>query len=125
MCLLISRRRSVVAPEQFGICSNPISLDNLPGINQGREVEADHIHLQLRAIAALNHGANDSILDFSVVQVHADFVTDLELRVVRLLADCHAKECTPEEGYFSSSESAMEISRRRVARKLLCGLEEC
>ena len=28
MCLLISRRRSVVAPEQFGICSNPISLDS-------------------------------------------------------------------------------------------------
>jgi hypothetical protein len=24
------QRRSVVAPEQFGICSNPISLDNLP-----------------------------------------------------------------------------------------------
>jgi hypothetical protein len=52
MCLLISQRRSVVAPEQFGICSNPISLDNLPGINQGREVEADHIHLQFGAIVA-------------------------------------------------------------------------
>jgi hypothetical protein len=38
MCLLISQRRSVVAPEQFGICSNPISFDNLPRINQRREL---------------------------------------------------------------------------------------
>ena len=32
----------------------------------------------------LNHEANDGFLNFAVVQVHADFVADLELSVVWL-----------------------------------------
>jgi len=55
------------------------SLDDLPHINQRREIEADNIHLQFDSIGVLNHGANDGILDFAVVQVHADFVTYFEL----------------------------------------------
>ena len=54
-------------------CSGPVSLDNLPRINQRREV-----HLQFDYILILNDGANDSILDFAVVQVHADFVAYVE-----------------------------------------------
>ena len=29
----------------------------------------------------MNHGAHNSILDFAVVQVHADFITELELEL--------------------------------------------
>jgi hypothetical protein len=90
MCLLISQRRSVVAPEQFGICSNPISLDNLPPIDQRREVKADNIHLQFDSILVLNHGANDSILDLPAVEVDSDFVTGLEF-ALWLLWGWHAR----------------------------------
>ena len=38
-----------------------MSLDNLSGINQRREVEADNIHLQLESIGVLNHGTNDGL----------------------------------------------------------------
>ena len=55
------------------------SFDNLPRINQRREVEADDVHLQFDSIVVLNYGLHDSILDFAVVQVHADLVADLEL----------------------------------------------
>jgi len=55
--------------------NHPVSPDNLPGINQCREVEADDIHLQFGAIIVLNDSADNSILDFPVVQVHADFVS--------------------------------------------------
>jgi len=44
------------------------------------------------AVSVLNHGASDSILDFAVMKVHADFVADLELSVIRLLP-WHGKEC--------------------------------
>ena len=50
------------------------SFDNLPRINQRREVEADDIHLQFDSIIVLNHSADNSVLDFAVVQVHADHV---------------------------------------------------
>ena len=56
-----------------------MSLDNLSGINQRREVEANNIYLQLGAIVVLDHGADDGILDFPVMQVHADSIADLEL----------------------------------------------
>ena len=38
-----------------------MSLDNLSGINQRREVEANNIYLQLGAIVVLNDGADDSL----------------------------------------------------------------
>jgi len=41
MQILISQT-SVVASKQFRGCSRALSLDNLPHINQRREVEADH-----------------------------------------------------------------------------------
>jgi hypothetical protein len=47
--------------------------------NRRREVEADNIHLQFGTVGVLDHGANDGILDFAVVQVDADFVADLKL----------------------------------------------
>ena len=75
--------------------SDVTSLDHLPRVNKRREVEADDIHLLFGAIGVLDHGANDSILDFSVVQVHADFVADAELSVVRSLWGWDAMECTP------------------------------
>ena len=54
-----------------------LSLHNLPRINQRREVQADNIHLlKLGFAPELNHGANDSILDLPVVEVHAGFVAD-------------------------------------------------
>jgi hypothetical protein len=58
-------------------CSKPISLNNVPRINQRREVEANNIHLQFDSIVVLNHSADNSILDFPVVQVHADSVAYL------------------------------------------------
>ena len=36
-------------------------------------------HLQFDSIVFVNHGANDGILNFSVVQVDADFVANLKL----------------------------------------------
>ena len=72
-------------------------LDNLPRINQRSEVKTDDIHLQFDSIVVVNHGTNDSILNFAVMQVHADFVTDRELalwflgwhaRTVRRVREC-------------------------------------
>jgi len=59
--------------------SKATSLDNLPRINQRREVQADNIHLEFDSIIVLNHGAYDGILDSPVVQIHADLVTDFDL----------------------------------------------
>jgi hypothetical protein len=59
-------------------CPRATSLDNLPRINQRRQVEADDVHLQFDSVGVLNHGAYDSILDFAAVQVHADCVADLK-----------------------------------------------
>jgi hypothetical protein len=53
----------------------------LPRINQRREVETDNIHLQFETVAVVNHGSNDSILDLAVMQVHANFVADVELSI--------------------------------------------
>ena len=72
-------------------------LDNLPRINQRSEVKTDDIHLQFDSIVVLNHGANDGILDFAVVQVHSDLITDREValwflgwhaRTVRWVGEC-------------------------------------
>ena len=52
----------------------------MPGINQRREVETHNVCLQFDSIIVLNHGTNDGIL-VSVMQVHADFVADLELEL--------------------------------------------
>jgi len=49
------------------------SFDNLPRINQRREVEADDVHLQFDSIVVVNHGANYGVLNFAVMKVHADF----------------------------------------------------
>ena len=61
-------------------CPKAISFDNLPRINQRREVEAYDVHLKLDLIAVLNHGSNDSILDFPVVQIDADLSPTLNWR---------------------------------------------
>jgi hypothetical protein len=55
------------------------TVNDLPIVNQRRQVESDHIHLQFDSIGVLNHGFHDGILDLAVVQVHADFVADLEV----------------------------------------------
>jgi len=68
------------------------SLDNLPRINQRREVETHNVHLSLESIGVLNHGANDSILDLAMVQVHADFVAYLKFALWVL--SWHARKCT-------------------------------
>jgi hypothetical protein len=78
-------RTLIKRPRPIPRCSKPASLNNLPRINQRREVEADNIHLQFDPIVVLNHGANNGILDFTVMQVHADIVTDFELPAVWLL----------------------------------------
>jgi len=78
-------------PWRFHAALGPISLDNLPRINQRGEIQADDIYLQFDFIAVLNYGAYYRILDFPVVQVHADFVADLELPVVWLLCGWHAR----------------------------------
>jgi hypothetical protein len=77
--ILISNEQNDVAPGQFPRCSRPISLDNLPRVDQSRQVEADDVYLQFDSVIVLNHSADDGILDFPVVQVHADFIADLEL----------------------------------------------
>ena len=48
-------------------CPKTTSLDNLPRINQRREVETDDVHLQFGLIAVLNHGTNDGVLNLPVV----------------------------------------------------------
>ena len=49
------------------------------------EVKTDDVHLKFGFVAVLNHGANDSVLNFAVVQVDADFVGDFEFAFVGLL----------------------------------------
>ena len=44
-------------------------------------------------IFVLNHGTHDSLVDFSVVQVDADFVADLELTVIRRTFPQPARSC--------------------------------
>jgi len=61
--------------------SDVTSLNNQPRINQCRQVEADNVYLQFGAIVVLDHRANDGILDFAVVRVHADSVADLKLAI--------------------------------------------
>jgi hypothetical protein len=56
----------------------------LTRINQRRQVESDDVHLKFDLIAVLNYGSNDSVLDFPVVQVDADFIADLELAIIAL-----------------------------------------
>jgi hypothetical protein len=80
------------------------SLNNLPRIDQRREVETDNIHLSLDSIVVLNHGANDGILDFAVMKVHADFVADLELPIVWLLWGWHTGNL-PVEGAVANHSS--------------------
>jgi len=55
------------------------SFDNLPRINQRREVEAVDVHLQFDSIVVVNHGANYGVLNFAVMKVHADFIAYFEL----------------------------------------------
>ena len=52
--------------------SQPISLDNLPRIDQCREVEPDNVHPQVGPFGVFDHGANDGILDLAAMQVHTD-----------------------------------------------------
>ena len=54
------------------------SFDNLPRINQRREVEAVDVHLQFDSIVVVNHGANYGVLNFAVMKVHADFIAYFE-----------------------------------------------
>ena len=70
--------------------------------NRRREVEADNIHLQFGTVGVLDHGANDGILDFAVVQVDADFVADLKLALWFL--GWHARNVRWRRGYFQGSE---------------------
>jgi hypothetical protein len=72
------------------------SLDNLPKVDQRREVEPDNIHLQLGAIGVLDHGAYDGIPDFDMVKVHAGFATRFEHTFWFL--GWHARECMTGEG---------------------------
>ena len=86
-------------------CTNAISLDNLPRINQRCEVEAYDVHLEPGFIAVLNHSSNDSLLDFPVVQVDADFVTNLKLSVIWLLWGWHAGNVP----YLSAGEAGAAV----------------
>jgi len=54
-------------------CTRASLIDNLAPVGQRRDVEADDIHLQFDSIGMLNHGANDSILNFAVMRIDADF----------------------------------------------------
>ena len=51
------------------------------------------VHLQLHAVSVFDDGAHNRVLNLAVVQVHADFVADLELPVVWFLCEWHGKEC--------------------------------
>jgi len=102
----------------------PLVIDNLPRINQRREIETDNIHLQFDSIIVVNHGANDGILDFPVVQVHADFVTDFELPVVWLLCGWHGKQCIKNRS--RSRDQRAERQARSCDGENVCDLgREC
>ena len=66
-------------------------LNDLVRINQRREVETNDVYLQFDSIVVLNHGANDGILDLAAKQIHADFVTGLEVALWFL--GWHAVDC--------------------------------
>jgi hypothetical protein len=76
-----------IAPNQFHSTTCRVSINAVRS-------RPTNIHLQFDSIGMLNHSANDSILDFAMVQIHPDFVADLELSIVWLLG-WHAMECTP------------------------------
>ena len=57
-----SRTDPYQRPRAIARCSGPVSLDHLPRINQGREVQADNIHLQFDSIVVLNHGSNEELV---------------------------------------------------------------
>jgi len=82
-------------------CTRASLIDNLAPLGQLRDVEADDIHLQFDSIGMLNHGANDSILNFAVMQIDADFVTDRELALWFL--GWHAENVCRVRVVFSSS----------------------
>jgi len=67
-------------------------------IDQRREVEADNIYLQFDSIGVLHHGAYDGVLDFAVMEVDADFITDLELAL--WFVGWHARNLRRKQGYF-------------------------
>jgi len=71
---LIRGRSSI---EATSLCSPKVTIELFCQL----KVEADNVHLQFDYILILNHGANDGILDFAVVQVDADFVADLKFAV--------------------------------------------
>jgi hypothetical protein len=56
-----------------------VTLTALGGTSSAPRGEADNIHLQLDSIGVLRHGPNNGILNFAVMKVDADFVTDLKL----------------------------------------------
>jgi len=53
-------------------------LHDLPEVDQRREVESNHIHLQLHALRLVDDGLHDGILNLPVVKVHPDFITDVK-----------------------------------------------
>src|SRR5215469_12789556 len=122
--MLASHEQSDVASGQSRRCFTATSPDNLPGINQRREVEADDIHLQFDSIVVVNHGAHDGILDFAVVQVYSDLVADLELPLVWLLCGWHGKECIKNRS--RSREQSAERQARSFDVENVCDLgREC
>jgi hypothetical protein len=54
------------------------TLNNLRNRNQCRLLVTE-IHLQFETVLMLDNSPDGGILDLSVVQVHFDFVADLEL----------------------------------------------
>jgi hypothetical protein len=57
----------------------PILLhNNLPRLDKGRSILAN-TNLQAQSVRALDDCLDDRFLDLSVVEVHSDFVADLEL----------------------------------------------
>ena len=70
-----------------------------------------------------NHDTHDSLVDFSVVQVDADFFADLELTVIRLLLGWHARKSTIVLQYaietFSLSPNPARSRQRAQAKKLV------
>jgi hypothetical protein len=69
---------------QYSRHCTAVSLDNLPRINQRCQVQADNVNLQLGAVDLLNHGPNDGVINLTAIQIDADFIADLEFRVLVL-----------------------------------------
>jgi len=61
--------------------------------------------LEFDSIVVLNHGANGGILDLAVMQVHTDFVADLELTL--WFFGRHARNLRRRQGYFQGCELTM------------------